>query len=329
MSLDRPALLKSAFTTASLIGRRLGFAAISVVAAVVFFTAIEVSAAPEISTSDDDTLVTVGNAPEQEVYVFGRSVVIEQRAKGVLAVGGDVIVKGRVEGDVATIGGNVLQGHDAYVGGDVIVFGGSYKALDTSPQRESGKETVVFGVFEDELRSLAQDPLRAVSPVFTAAFFAQRIVLALIWFVIGLAVTTIAPGAVGRASARIQLSPLKVCAVGAAGFILISAGMIAGAVALPPYLSASVGALGFVIILLGYVFGRVALQITLGRWICRMAGISRPAESVVMLAGVAGWTFLLSLPVVWMAAVFAIFAFGIGSILSARRENRTAVEAVS
>lgn len=160
--------------------------------------------------------------------MFGRSVVIEQRAKGVLAVGGDVIVKGRVEGDVATIGGNVLQGHDAYVGGDVIVFGGSYKALDTSPQRESGKETVVFGVFEDELRSLAQDPLRAVSPVFTAAFFAQRIVLALIWFVIGLAVTTIAPGAVGRASARIQLSPLKVCAVGAAGFILISAGMIAG-----------------------------------------------------------------------------------------------------
>ena len=66
-------------------------------------------ASPEISTSEDQSTVIVGDAPDQEVYVFGKSVIVNKRAKGVLAIGGDVIIEGRIEGDVATIGGNVVQ----------------------------------------------------------------------------------------------------------------------------------------------------------------------------------------------------------------------------
>ena len=37
-------------------------------------------------------------------------------------VGGDITVEGRVEGDVATIGGNIVQKENAYIGGEVIAI---------------------------------------------------------------------------------------------------------------------------------------------------------------------------------------------------------------
>ena len=84
-----------------------------------------VSPHPEISMSEDDTTVIVNDAPEQEVFAIGKSVIVERRAKGVLAIGGDITVNGRIEGDVAAIGGNVIQKENAYIGGDIIVFGGA------------------------------------------------------------------------------------------------------------------------------------------------------------------------------------------------------------
>ena len=86
---------------------------------------IAIFAHPEISISDDQTTVTVNDAPEQDVIVFGKSVIVNKQAKGVLAVGGDVTINGRVEGDVATIGGNVIQKENAYIGGDIMVIGGT------------------------------------------------------------------------------------------------------------------------------------------------------------------------------------------------------------
>ena len=118
---------------------------------------IAVIAHPDIETSEETRTVTVNDAPEQEVYVIGKSVIVNKQAKGVLAIGGDVIVRGRIEGDVATIGGNVIQEKAAYIGGDIIVFGGAYKPESENPLREAGKETVSFGVFEDQLRNFGQD----------------------------------------------------------------------------------------------------------------------------------------------------------------------------
>ena len=132
---------------------------------------------PEITTSDDQTTVIVNDAPEQEVYVIGKSVVVKKAAKGVLAVGGDVTVEGRVDGDVATIGGNVIQKEGSYIGGDIIVFGGAYKPESQNPLREPGKETVMFGVFEEELRNFGQNPSQIFSPSFSLGFLAQRLVL--------------------------------------------------------------------------------------------------------------------------------------------------------
>lgn len=280
---------------------------------------IAVAAHPEISTSEDQMTVTVNDAPEQEVYVIGKSVIVNKQAKGVLAIGGDVIIKGRIEGDVATIGGNVIQEKDAYVGGDIIVFGGAYKPESQTPLREPGKETVSFGVFEEELRNFGQNPTQIFSPNFSLGFLAQRLVLALFWFIISVVMTTIAPGAISRAVARIQLSALKVCGLGAAAFLLVSAVIISGAIVLPNYLSATLGLMGALMLLLGYVFGRVSLQISVGKLFQKhILSENNRSETLAILIGVLIWTLLLSIPYVWLLALFAVFTVGIGLILTGR-----------
>ncbi len=279
-----------------------------------------VAANPEISVSDDQTTVTVQDAPEQEVYVFGKSVIVRKNAKGVLAIGGDVIVEGRVEGDVATIGGNVIQEETGYIGGDVIVFGGAYKPKSAEPLREPGKETVMFGVLEDEIRDLAQNPSQIFSPSLSWSFVAQRVVVALLWFILSLVLTTVAPGAVSRAVARIHLSSLKVCGFGAAAFLVVAICIVGGALSLPTFLSATVGAMGFLLLIFGFVFGRVVLQVSVGKWIQkRYFPDNNRSETLATLTGVLVWTTLLSLPYLWVAALFSLFAFGIGLIITARR----------
>ena len=280
---------------------------------------IAILAHPEITTSDDQTTVTVNDAPEQEVYVIGKSVIVNKQAKGVLAVGGDVIVNGRIEGDVATIGGNIIQKEGAYIGGDVIVFGGAYKPESQNPLREPGKETVSFGVFEEELRNFGQNPSQIFSPSFSLGFLAQRLVLALFWFIISIVMTTIAPGAVSRAVARIQLSALKVCALGAAAFLLVASLIIGGALILPNYLSATLGLMGMLLLLLGYVFGRVSLQVSVGKLFQKhILSENNRSETLATLIGVLFWTLLLSLPYIWLIALFTVFTFGIGLILTGR-----------
>jgi hypothetical protein len=287
--------------------------------AIFLFASAIFAVAPEISTSEDQTTVIVNDAPEQEIYVFGKSVVVNKRAKGVLAVGGDVIVEGRIEGDVATIGGNVIQKENAYIGGDIIIFGGAYKPESANPLREEGKETVMFGVFEDELRNFGQNPSQILSPTFSVGFLAQRLVLALFWFVISLVMTTVAPGAVGRAVARIQLSTLKISAIGSGVFLTIVIMTIAGALLLPNYLSVTLALMSMLLLLLGYVFGRVVLQVSVGKLIQKhLFPDNNRSETLAILAGVLFWTLLLSLPYIWVLALFAIFVIGIGLVLTGR-----------
>lgn len=273
----------------------------------------------EISFSDDQTTITVGDAPEHEVIAIGKSVIVGKNAKGVLAIGGDVTVEGHVEGDVATIGGNVIQKEGAYIGGDIIVFGGAYKPEGENPLRAEGKETITFGVFEEELRTLGQNPSQFFAPNFTIGFLAQRLLLVLFWFVLSMIFTTIAPGAVSRAVARIHLSLLKVCALGATTVLLMIGIIIAGALTLPEHLSVTLGLMSTVILMMGYVFGRVALQVSVGKMLQRrFLPENNRSETLAILIGVLVWTAVLSLPYFWVLALFAIFAVGIGLVLTGR-----------
>ncbi len=108
-----------------------------------------------VSRTDENT-ITVENS-QSEVYSFGKNVIVKGNSQGVLAFGGDVIVEGTVDGDVATIGGSIIQKEKGLIGGDVIIFGGTYRPESKNPLRNADKETVMIAVFEDELRDLTQN----------------------------------------------------------------------------------------------------------------------------------------------------------------------------
>lgn len=287
----------------------------------VFLCAVGAFAQSQISTPDENTLI-IEDAPEMEVFAFGKTVIIKKQAKGVLSFGGDVVIEGSVSGDVATVGGSITQKENAFVGGDVIVFGGTYRPEIARPKRTEGKETVVFGVFEEEFRKMAQDPTQIFSPTLSVSFFVSRLLSILFWFIVSLGFTTIAPGAVSRAVARFQLSTLKVFALGFFAFVLTLIASIGSLSFLPNYLSAVVYIMIFALLLLAYIFGRVTLQVSLGKLVQKtFFGDKNRSETLTIFIGVTAWTILLSIPYIWTFGLLALFAAGIGLILTARSAN--------
>ncbi len=274
---------------------------------------------PNVSTSEDEkTLIIEGNSDTQ-VYSFGKNVIVKQTAKEVFVFGGDVTIEGKIDGDVGTIGGSVIQKENAFIGGDVIVLGGTYRPENPKPLRNIDKETVIIGVFEEELRNFAQNPNAVFSPTFTWSFLAQRVLSILFWFAISFAFTTISPGGVSRAVARFQLSTLKILAIGISGFLLTTIGIMASVAFLPGYLSGIISLMTLVLLILAYVFGRVALQVSLGKLLQKqLLPESKHSETLAILLGVIAWTIILSIPYLWTFALLMLFSASIGLVFTAR-----------
>jgi hypothetical protein len=275
---------------------------------------------PNIVKQNENTLVI--EESQGEIYSFGKNVIVKGNAKGVLVFGGDAVIEGAVDGDVAVIGGSIIQKETASISGDVIVFGGAYHPESKTPVRNAEKETIVFAVFEEEFRNLAQNPSEIFSPTLTLGFLAQRILLLLFWFVISLALTTIAPGAVSRAVARFQLSALKVFAFGSAGFVLTIIVAMSSLSFLPNYVYTIVVLMSFVLLLLSFVFGRVALQVSIGKQLQkRFLPESKQSETFALLIGAFVWTVLLSIPYLWTFVLIFLIAASLGLVLTARSNN--------
>lgn len=286
------------------------FAAVLLILAVIFPLF-----AQSVSQPDENTIVAEG----VKVYSFGKNVIIPKNAEEVLVFGGDVVIEGKVDGDVAAFGGNIIQKQDAFIGGDVIVFGGSYKHERAEPLRTEGKESIIFGGFEEELRDLTRNPAQIFSPQLSLRFLIQRLLSILFWFVVSLGVTTIAPGAVSRSVARFQLSISKVTAVGMLGFLTFVFGVIGSLKFLPNYLGAVVSLMALVLLIMAYVFGRITLQVSAGKWLQKkFLPEGTHSESVALLIGAFIWTMLLSLPYIWTFALFFLFIASLGIILTAR-----------
>ncbi|MGH9819052.1 MAG: hypothetical protein ACRD43_02685, partial [Pyrinomonadaceae bacterium] len=278
----------------------------------------------QLSTPDDKTLV-IDDAPEMEVIAFGKSVVVKKRAKSVLSVGGDVLVEGAVEEDVVAFGGSITQKQEASIGGHIFVIGGAYRPESQNPLRGAGKETIMIAAFEDEIRDVAQNPTQIFAPTFSLLFLAQRLFSILFWFVVSFALTTLAPGAVSRGIARLQLRALEIAAIGCTLLVIISAIVLVSVKLLPQdlrVLSVLFGFVTFILFLLAYVFGRVVMQVSVGKMIQkRLLSERSQSETLAILFGVLAWTILLSIPYIWTLALIALFAGGIGLVITARSKN--------
>jgi hypothetical protein len=283
------------------------------------FSFISIYAQDNVSLNREENTLIITDARDAEIYAFGKTVIVKNSAKGVLAFGGDIIIEGRIEGDAAALGGSIIQKEGAFIGGDVVVIGGTYKYFDKEPLRNPGKETIMFASYEEELRRITQNPAELLAPDFSWSFLAQRLLSVLFWFVVSLALTTMAPGAVSRSVARIQLSAVKILAIGFLGFFATTLGVVAGLKFLPNYLSAVIGLMALVLVILAYVFGRVILQVSIGKWLQkRFLPHHKHSESIALLIGAFFWAAILSIPYLWTFALFLLFIVSLGVVLTAR-----------
>lgn len=274
-----------------------------------------------VAQSDEKTII-IGDAKDSDVFSFGKTVIVKEHAKGVLVFGGDVIVEGRIDEDVATIGGSIIQKDTGFIGGDVTIFGGTYRPESANVRRGADKKTIVFSGFEEELRDLTQNPSQLFAPSLTWSFLTQRILLLLFWFVISLVVTTIAPGAVSRAVVRFQLSTLKVIAFGMVGFLITTVGVMLSLSFLPSYVYAIVVLMSFLLLLVSFVFGRVALQVSVGKRLQKQfLPDNKHSETLALFIGTFVWTLLLSIPYFWIFALILLISASLGLVLTARSNN--------
>lgn len=288
------------------------------------------------TTSADGNTIEVQEASDLQVVAISKSVIVHGSAKDVFAsggnvtveggvgsdtivIGGDAIIHGRVEGDVFVLGGSVIQKDGAFIGGDIIVFGGEYRYEGSKPGRSEGKQTIVYGILGDELRDLGQNPAQVLSPSLTPVFFAQRVLSVLFWFIVSMILATLAPGAMSRAISRLRLNPVKAAGFGLLGLFLTTLIISAGAVLLPASVSTMTAIMLSGLLLLAYLFGRTTVQLSLGKALMKMIFPSaKLGEAVTILMGTVAVTILLSLPYLWTVVLIALFSVGIGLVLTAR-----------
>ena len=267
-----------------------------------------------------DSPYVVEGASDTIVYSIGRSLRINGTAKnGAFALGGDVIVQGTVDGDVAAVGGSVIQLEGARINGDVMVIGGTYRPVDKVPLRSPGGQTIMYGGYEQELRTMIRNPKDLLSPRWSARSIGFRILAILFWFIVSMALTAAMPGTITRGITRLQLTSLRVALIGFLGAVAIGPGAILSLRYLPTPISAVVGLMAFLLILIAGLFGRVMIYAATGRWIQRiLVKRNKNSEAVALLLGTTFWITLSSLPYVWPFVVAVIWVMSLGLALTAR-----------
>jgi hypothetical protein len=295
------------------------FASAAVVVLLLLFAALAANAQESATASKAGGELVVEGGYASDVFGLGRDVRVRGDVKnGVIAFGGDVIVEGRIEGDAAAIGGSVIQLDGSYVGGDVMVFGGSYRHASAASRNPAGK-TVMFAGYEEELRSLARNPATLLAPELSLKFLGLRLLAVLFWFVVSIALTAVTPGAISRAAARLQLTFARVALIGLVGALVVGPGVGAALHYLPPVVGALVGVTALLLLLLSYLFGRVVVHAATGRWLQRvLLREERHSESIALLLGAAFWAVVLALPYLWPFLVVALVVVSLGLSLTAR-----------
>ena len=271
-----------------------------------------VGAASAQNSSNQEMVITGNN--EGTIYGLGNSVRITGTAKEAIALGGDVIVEGTVEGDVATIGGSVIQKSGAHIGGDVMVFGGTYRTEDAHADRKPEAITIMYAGYQQELGDMMRNPTGLFSPRWTPSYLGIRLLVVLFWFVVSLAFTAVMPGTISRGVARLQLTSLRVAAIGLIGMVVVFVGVLLCLRLLPEPISVVIGLLALSLWFVAGLFGRVILYAATGRWLQRKYfPIAKHSEAIALLLGTSFWVLLTSLPYVWpfMAAFILTISFGL------------------
>ena len=285
----------------------------------VLLLSVVVVAQPAAEHPGDPQARVIDGVSTTTVFGMGQSIRITGTVKeGAIAFGGDVIVEGSVDGDVAAIGGSVVQRQGARIGGDVIVLGGIYHHDKAAPDRDPKSVTMMYAGYEDQLRRIMRDPFSLLHPQLSAVFLGTRLLAVLIWFIISLALAATMPNTISRAVTRLQLTSIRVALIGVLGSVAITAGVIGSLWLLPSIIGAALSVMALLLAIVATVFGRVVVFAATGQWVQRRFAPRLKSESVIILMGVVFWIALSSLPYIWPFIQAGLFVASIGLALTAR-----------
>ena len=152
----------------------------------------------------------------RDIVKTGRDIVVEEGEKvdgDVVAVGGDVTIKGTVTGDVVAVGGDVFVASTGVVEGNAVSVGGEVKKEPGA--RVKGTRAVV-NFFPKNFFTFPPFP-----GAFQGLAFFVRIIKILFLLFLGIVVISIVPKNVAKVKEKIRQDFLKSALVGFAGEILI------------------------------------------------------------------------------------------------------------
>ena len=208
----------------------------------------------------------------------------------------------------------MIQKAGSRIDGDVIVFGGSYLSDDNPANRRPEAMTMMYAGYQQELRDMMRNPTGIFSPHWTPTYVGTRLLVVLFWFIVALGFTAAMPGTISRGVARLQLTSLRVAAIGLIGVVVLFGFVLLCLWFMPEPIRVLVGLLALLLWIVAGLFGRVILYAATGRWLQqKYVPAGKNSEAVALLLGTSFWVLLTSLPYVWpfMATFILIISFGL------------------
>jgi hypothetical protein len=123
---------------------------------------------------------------------------------------------------------------------------------------------------------------------------------------------------VSRAVTRLQLTSLRVAAIGLLGTVVIALGVLGSLWVLPSIIGAAIFVLAWLLAVVSAVFGRVVIFAATGQWLQRRLLPRLQSESVILLLGVVFWILCSSLPYLWPFVQAGLLVTSLGLALTAR-----------
>jgi hypothetical protein len=256
-----------------------------------------------------------GSVARQPIVAVGRGVEVDGEAlAGVTALNGNVIITGRVHGDVTVLGGDLTLQPSAIIEGDALILGGRLVAAGGS--RLSGR-AVAYPTVSRAWLTLLEGPslgMGATSPLVLGA----KLGLVAAWLALTLLLFASAGRPLVRTSEEVRQEPLRCFAAGLVGLATIVLSALFLSAFLPTLLGVPLLVLVALFALVLKLWGMVAIFHSFGRF-C----VSRLARRrVVQLhAAVLGLSLLGLIKLVPMAGVWvwtAATLIGMGATLRSK-----------
>lgn len=284
-----------------------------------FFVLLTPAAAQaEESTVRAAVLIEEGTTVQSQVVAVGRDLVVRGRAmSGVAVIGGSIVVAGAVEGDVVALGGDVRLEADASIEGDVFVLGGS---IDVGSGTIGGRSVALPDVSPSWLL-LAEGPALGLDP-WSPVVVGMKLALLAAWMVVALVFLVAASPAVASTSRSIGEEPLRNFGIGLVGAVTLFLLILLFGSVLNALLGAPLVVLGLLAALVLKLWGMVAVFCWLGGLLNPRSGRHWRTAPRNTLYGLSLLGLVKLLPWIGVWVWTAATLVGIGAALSTKFGRR-------